>query len=294
MLQKLASFAGIHEAGAEEHVTEYAQGAHVFEPNPRLFILNRGSVAVFGTERLAQKLRYKPLDLERSSRREARRLEDEESHDAMGRVLRTLARRAPSAGAAPRMPSLEERPPAAAARSPSVERPTGQESDFTNPVRAVGGAETFSRTSAAALPRELPGPPEPPEAHAAPDAGGATLAPPAAWSRLKGSGFVKSLSVGRVPSSEAELTARPDVRVRPLASYGQAFWSGHRVLAKEPVLAFVVTKRKWRALVGDATASLALEVQSFLQEHPPPPRTKWTRRVPHPVLSGHAASLTPY
>jgi len=27
---------------------------------------------------------------------------------------------------------------------------------------------------------------------------------------------------------------------------------------------------------------------------PPPPCTKWTRRVPHPVLIGHAASLTPY
>ena len=30
---------------------------------------------------------------------------------------------------------------------------------------------------------------------------------------------------------------------------------------------------------------------------PPPsplPRTKWTRRVPHPVIIGHAASLTPY
>ena len=27
---------------------------------------------------------------------------------------------------------------------------------------------------------------------------------------------------------------------------------------------------------------------------PPPSRTKWTRRVPHPVLIGHAASLTPY
>jgi len=27
---------------------------------------------------------------------------------------------------------------------------------------------------------------------------------------------------------------------------------------------------------------------------PPPPRTKWTRRVPHPVLIGHAASLSPY
>jgi len=25
---------------------------------------------------------------------------------------------------------------------------------------------------------------------------------------------------------------------------------------------------------------------------PPPLRTKWTRRVPHPVLIGHAASLT--
>ena len=27
---------------------------------------------------------------------------------------------------------------------------------------------------------------------------------------------------------------------------------------------------------------------------PPSPRTDWTRRVPHPVLIGHAASLTPY
>ena len=27
---------------------------------------------------------------------------------------------------------------------------------------------------------------------------------------------------------------------------------------------------------------------------PPPRRTKWTRRVRHPVLIGHAASLTPY
>jgi hypothetical protein len=25
---------------------------------------------------------------------------------------------------------------------------------------------------------------------------------------------------------------------------------------------------------------------------PPPSRTKWTRRVPHPVLIGHAASLS--
>jgi hypothetical protein len=29
-------------------------------------------------------------------------------------------------------------------------------------------------------------------------------------------------------------------------------------------------------------------------QRPPPPRTKLTRRVPHPVLIGHAASPTPY
>ena len=33
----------------------------------------------------------------------------------------------------------------------------------------------------------------------------------------------------------------------------------------------------------------------FVPPPPPPlPRTKWTRRVPHPVLIGHAASLTRY
>jgi len=31
-----------------------------------------------------------------------------------------------------------------------------------------------------------------------------------------------------------------------------------------------------------------------LRKVPPPLRTKWTRRVPHPVLIGHAASLSPY
>ena len=39
------------------------------------------------------------------------------------------------------------------------------------------------------------------------------------------------------------------------------------------------------------------ETQTYyddVQAPPPLPRTKWTRRVPHPVLIGHAASLTPY
>jgi len=32
----------------------------------------------------------------------------------------------------------------------------------------------------------------------------------------------------------------------------------------------------------------------YAARHAPPPRTKWTRLVPHPVLIGHAASLIPY
>ena len=39
-----------------------------------------------------------------------------------------------------------------------------------------------------------------------------------------------------------------------------------------------IHKRKWHDWLGN----------------PPPPRTNRTRRVPHPVLIGHAASLTPY
>jgi hypothetical protein len=33
-------------------------------------------------------------------------------------------------------------------------------------------------------------------------------------------------------------------------------------------------------------------LRSARRSSPPPPRTKWTRRVPRPVLIGHAASLT--
>jgi heat shock protein 1/8 len=49
-----------------------------------------------------------------------------------------------------------------------------------------------------------------------------------------------------------------------------------------------------RAL-GVATANHEDPMRQFTTVFPPPPsRTKWTRRVPHPVLIGHAASLTPY
>ena len=60
-------------------------------------------------------------------------------------------------------------------------------------------------------------------------------------------------------------------------------------------------------LLNDATVDLlelrpsaalweqqAKDVDAFQATPRPSPRTKWTRRVPHLVLSGHAASLTPY
>ena len=42
------------------------------------------------------------------------------------------------------------------------------------------------------------------------------------------------------------------------------------------------------------TIQLVNELAENMTACGPPPRTKWTRRVPHPVLIGHAASLAPY
>ena len=47
-------------------------------------------------------------------------------------------------------------------------------------------------------------------------------------------------------------------------------------------------------IAGDAGVAAAERTQRTARGGAPPPRTKWTRRVPHPVLIGHAASLTPY
>jgi hypothetical protein len=55
-------------------------------------------------------------------------------------------------------------------------------------------------------------------------------------------------------------------------------------------LAVAPEPRGETAASGGAAASAA----HWCPPPPPSPRTEWTRRVPHPVLSGHAASLTPY
>ena len=49
-----------------------------------------------------------------------------------------------------------------------------------------------------------------------------------------------------------------------------------------------------RALNEDDFYATERQLSDIFDKVPPPSRTKWTRRVPHPVLIGHAASLTPY
>ena len=49
-----------------------------------------------------------------------------------------------------------------------------------------------------------------------------------------------------------------------------------------------------RARAADPTRQEAELLLGSVVRPPPPPRTKWTRRVPHPVLIGHVASLSPY
>jgi hypothetical protein len=46
------------------------------------------------------------------------------------------------------------------------------------------------------------------------------------------------------------------------------------------------------AVVGNAATSTARPTPGGQGPPPPSPRTKWTRRVPHPVLIGHAAFLS--
>ena len=62
--------------------------------------------------------------------------------------------------------------------------------------------------------------------------------------------------------------------------------------AVEPLLDIIGTAGP--AVSREALLSLGSLVAPVEAIKVPPPRTKWTRFVPHPVLIGHAASLTPY
>jgi len=60
--------------------------------------------------------------------------------------------------------------------------------------------------------------------------------------------------------------------------------------------AAAATERAWAAWRDEAGLAPSAQSAGAGRGAPPPPpsRTKWTRRVLHPVLIGHAASLTPY
>ena len=59
--------------------------------------------------------------------------------------------------------------------------------------------------------------------------------------------------------------------------------------------AWVETKRhiEWAEINAESTLETLMQFHAQARATPAP-RTKWTRRVPHPVLIGHGASLTPY
>ena len=68
-------------------------------------------------------------------------------------------------------------------------------------------------------------------------------------------------------------------------------WSPAGGVAMAPITGLHSHEQEWEAVVALTEG----DTSEFKFLPPPPPlRTKWTRRVPHPVLIGHAASLTPY
>jgi len=81
-----------------------------------------------------------------------------------------------------------------------------------------------------------------------------------------------------------------------LGSVAQDLRAVAALLGQAPFLGGVRGARSLPWLRALSRAAAACRVLSFAAGEvlPPPPRTKWTRCVPHPVLIGLAASLTPY
>jgi hypothetical protein len=69
-------------------------------------------------------------------------------------------------------------------------------------------------------------------------------------------------------------------------------WAG---MSEETRVDRVVLQRSCQAMLAIAARVWTPQRHAVPPPSPPTsPLTKWTRRVPHPVLIGHAASLTPY
>ena len=91
--------------------------------------------------------------------------------------------------------------------------------------------------------------------------------------------------------------------VQPLLREGQRYrrYRGRdgQTLPVSPVMVKRILPHPRGAIAGRAGGGRARRAERAGRDArggipPPPPCTKWTRRVPHPVLIGHAASLAPY
>jgi hypothetical protein len=94
---------------------------------------------------------------------------------------------------------------------------------------------------------------------------------------------------------EARDCARAAVQL-PLWSIGEPDLAPVANRAESSMEVMRTSYRKWCESGGpeEDFVNSGLGSAQVAQPPPPPSRTKWTRRVPHPVLIGHAASLTPY
>ena len=108
--------------------------------------------------------------------------------------------------------------------------------------------------------------------------------PPTSTLHVARPGSAESTVMRSFPSSSSTCARRPAVGRRRAAScvHG-SLWAQHGAV---------------RAAGGPRAGEERVPGRPVAPPRPPPPhptpRTKWTRRVPHPVLIGHAASLTPY
>jgi hypothetical protein len=123
------------------------------------------------------------------------------------------------------------------------------------------------------------------------------------WS-LYGEDSVLAVGDSEVVGRAAIMAKLDEIQARPPACKGR-FAPEEAALHQPAARPAPATPRSRRPLLTRARvrgggAQVRVDVlatdwqQAAVWGPPPPSRTKWTRRVPHPVLIGHAASLTPY
>jgi hypothetical protein len=107
---------------------------------------------------------------------------------------------------------------------------------------------------------------------------------------------IEEAARGRPPQLRKQLSNMfaPALRPSDAASDAPTLAADDGALPERWLLARALDAKSARPVI--VMYPKASQLYSLRARDPPPPtpRTKWTRRVPHPVLIGHAASLTPY